>query len=107
MYACRACFDHSFHEFEDVKGTAKAGFRVGYDGCKPVGITIAFGGLNLVCSLQRLVDAFDDVRYAICRIQALIGVHLPGKVCISCDLPSTQIDGLESCFDLLHSLVAS
>src|ERR1017187_1656670 len=35
--ACRASFDHRFHQFKDVQGATKASFGVGDNGSKPVG----------------------------------------------------------------------
>src|SRR5579875_541060 len=106
MHAGRTGLNHSFHDLEDVERAAKAGFGVGNDGGEPVGTFLALGMLDLVGPLQRLVDALYYVWHTIRRIEALVGVHLPGQVRIRRYLPATEIDGFEARLHLLHGLVA-
>src|SRR5579875_1667876 len=98
--------DHGLHEFEDVEGATKTSFGVGDDRGEPVGAFLALGMLDLVGPLQRLVDALYYVWHTIRRIEALVGVHLSGQVCIRRYLPATEIDGFEARLHLLHGLVA-
>ncbi len=62
--------------------------------------------VDLVGALKCVVDGADNVRHAIRRIQALVGIHLSGKIGVTGNLPSAQVYGLESGDHLLHRLVA-
>src|SRR5579875_935108 len=106
MHTGRTSLDHSLHEFEDVEGATKTSFGIGDNRGEPVGAFLALGMLDLVGPLQRLVDALYHMRHTIRRIEALIGVHLPGQVRIRRYLPATEIDGFEARLHLLHGLVA-
>ena len=111
MHACRAGVDHGLHQFEGVEHTAKTGFRVGNDGREVIDIILfagilAFHPLNLVAAGQRVVDATNDERNRIDRVQRLVGVHFAGDVGIARHLPAREIDGLETSLHLLHGLVA-
>ena len=67
-------------------------------------MTLSVG--NLVGALQSLVDAFHHSGNAVRGIQTLVGIHLPGEICVRCDLPPAEIDRFQSGFHLLHRLVA-
>ena len=94
MNTRRAGFDHRLGQFEDVQRTTESRLRVGDDWNKPVDIILAFGVLDLICTLQRLIDPFHDRRHAVRRIQALIGIHLAGEISVGSNLPSAKIDCL-------------
>ena len=61
--------------------------------------------INLIGAEQRVINSPDDSWYAIRRIQALIRIHLFGKICIRRNLPATEINRLQSSSDLLYCLV--
>jgi hypothetical protein len=65
-----------------------------------------FAVIDLIRPLQRLVDALDDVGNGVDRVQALIGIHLAGQVCIGCHLPSAEVNGLQAGAHLLDRLIA-
>ena len=52
----------------------------------PVMLDIALGVLNLVSTLQSLVEAFDQDGHTIGRVQTLIRVHLSRRIGVSCHL---------------------
>ena len=111
VHARRACVDHGFHQFEGIEHTAKAGFCIGDDGREVINVVLlagilAFHPLNLVAAGQRVVDATNDLRDRVDRIQRLVGVHFAGDVGIARHLPAREIDGLETSLHLLHGLVA-
>ena len=56
--------------------------------------------------MQRVVDAADDRRHRVGRVEALVGVGLPGEVAVGGDLPAGQVDRLEPGAHLLHGLAA-
>src|SRR5690606_14461010 len=59
-----ACLDERLHDFERVERATETCFGVSDDRREP-GVdrqTLAFGGLNLVCALQRAVDALGKFR---------------------------------------------
>ncbi len=85
---------------------AEAGLHVGDDRHHPVDLVVAVGVVDLVGTHQRGVDRAHDLRDAVNRIQALVGVHLAREVGVGGDLPAAQVDGLEPGPDLLHGLVA-
>ena len=57
-------------------------------------LVLAFGVRNLVRALQRLVDSLNDCRNTVRRIEALVGIHLPGEIRVRCDLPAAEINCL-------------
>jgi len=82
-------------------------FRISDDRGIPVGSTFAtVGVLDLIGPLQSIVDSPDDARHAVSRIQALVGIHLPCGIVVSRNLPTTDLDDLQACFDLLDGLVS-
>ena len=66
---------------------------------------LALGVLDLVGALERAVDAPDDLRDRVRRVEALVRVGLPGGVGVGRDLPAGQVDRLEAGLHHLHGLV--
>ena len=109
MHARGPGLDHGLGEFKDVERPAETGLGVGDDGGEPVRPVLpvaAFLVVNLVGALECLVDAPDHGRDTVGRIQALVGIHLPGEVRVRGDLPAGEVDGLQPGPDLLDGLVA-
>ena len=48
----------------------------------------------------------DERRRAVGRVQALVGVGVPGEVGVGGDLPAGEVDGLQPGLDHLHGLRA-
>jgi hypothetical protein len=71
-------FDHAFHQLEGIERPAEARFGIGHDRQKIVMVAAALQMLDLIRSTQRVVDAADDHRHAVGRVQALVGIHLTG-----------------------------
>jgi hypothetical protein len=71
-----------------------------------VGAFAAVGVLDLVGPQQGVVDAAHQLGDAVDRIEALVGVHLPGLVGVAGHLPAAAVDGLQPRLDLLDGLVA-
>ncbi len=101
-----ARLDHRLHQLEDIQRAAKASLGVGHDRREPVGLAVPLGMVDLVGALQRLVDALDNGRHAIRRIEALIRIHLAREVSVRGHLPATEVDRLQARLDLLHRLIA-
>src|SRR5207237_5718684 len=101
----RARADHAFHQFERVQVPSEASFGIGDQGSKPVDSVLSLSMVNLVSAGQRLVDTPDNIRHAISRIQALVGIHLAGVISIGGHLPTAHIDSLQYSFDLLNVLI--
>ena len=111
VHARGARFDHRLHQFERVQHAAEAGFGVGHDRREVVDVAfvariLAFRPLDLVGARERVVDALDDERHRVGRIQRLVRVHFAGDVRVARHLPARQIDRLQAGLDLLHGLVA-
>ena len=62
--------------------------------------------VELVGSLQGLVDPLHDGRDRVDRVQRLIRIHGLSQVRVACDLPAGKVNGLETGLDLLHGHVA-
>ena len=62
--------------------------------------------MNLIGTLQRVINPAAKIRNAVGRVETLVGIHLPGVVGIGRNLPSTDVDGLQPRLHLLHRLVA-
>ena len=104
--ARRAGFDHRLHQLEGVEHAAEAGLGIGDDRREVVDVVLALGPLDLVGAREGVVDALDDHRHRVRRIERLVGVHLAGDVGVARDLPARQVDRLQAGLDLLHRLVA-
>ena len=103
--------DHRRHELVGVERAAEAGFGIRHDRRDPVdggtgarGIRLGEG--DLVGAQQRVVDSAHDRRHRVRRVQALVGVGLPGQVGVGGDLPAGEVDRLQPGAHLLHRLVA-
>ena len=106
MNAGRARLDHRLDQLENVERTAETRFGVGHDRNEPVDLVIAFAVRDLIGALQGLIDAPNDCGDAVRRVEALVGIHLAGKVGVRRDLPAAQVDRLQPGAHLLHRLVA-
>jgi len=80
---------------------------------RPLGIVLGLavtagrlGERDLVRAQQRVVDPPHHLRHRIGRVQALVGVGLPGQVGVRRHLPARQVNGLEPGPHLLDGLVA-
>lgn len=102
----RSRFDHGLHEFEYIQRPSEAGLGIRDDGREEIDVILALGMLDMIGALQRLIDSLHDMRNAVRRIETLVGIHLSGQVRVRRHLPSAEIDGLQSRFDLLDGLVA-
>ena len=103
---CCTGFYHTLHKLEHIEWATKTGFGIGDDRGKPVNAIFPFGMVNLIGSLQCLVNTFDDMRHTVGRIEALVGIHLSGQIRIRGHLPAAQVDRLQASPDLLNGLIA-
>jgi hypothetical protein len=104
--ASRACLDHPLHELERVQRPAEAGFRVGDDRGEPVRVALALGPFDLIRSAQSVVQPSDHGGCAVRRVKTLVGVDLAREVSVRSDLPSGEVDRLETGLDHLYGLSA-
>src|SRR5579859_844242 len=107
MDASRPGLDHRLHQFENIQGATKTSLSIGDDGSKPVDIAAPFSMLDLVGTLQGLVDFTYYLGNTVGRIEALIRIHLSGEISISGNLPAAQVNGLQTRPHLLDRLIAS
>src|SRR5271166_6019502 len=107
--AGRSRLDHSLHQFEGIQGSAESGLSVGYQRREPClsRRNFALCVMNLIRSLQRIVDPPAESRHAVSWIQTLVGIHGSSIICIGGDLPSADVNRLESRLHLLYSLIAT
>ncbi|SKW76392.1 Uncharacterised protein [Mycobacteroides abscessus subsp. massiliense] len=99
--------DHGLLQFVDVQRATEAGLTVGDDRHEPVvdaGVALDAG--DLVGPQQGVVDAANHGRHRVGRVQALVRVGVAGKVGVTGDLPTGQVDGLKAGADLLNGHVA-
>ncbi len=106
VHACSTRFDHRLHQLEGIQHAAETGFGIGHDGREIIDVILAFGPLDLVGTLEGVVDALDHHRHRIGRIERLVGIHFTGQVGVAGDLPAGEINRLQAGLDLLHGLVA-
>ena len=106
MHPGRAGRDHRLHQLERVQKAAEAGLGVGDDRLEPVDAGVALCEVDLIRSLERVVDALNECRDRVGGIKGLVGVGRAGQVCIGCHLPTGAVDGLQAGLYLLHRLVA-
>ena len=85
-----AGLDHALHQLENVQRTAETGLGVCHDGREPVDAVLAFNVVDLIGSLERLVDPLHHVRHAVSRVQTLVRVHMARQVRIRRDLPTAE-----------------
>ncbi len=105
MHPSGAGLDHALHELKGIQYTAKASLGVSDDGQKPIDTVIAFGVMDLIRSLQDIIDIPYYARHAVDRIQTLIRVHLKRVIGIGRDLPTAEIDRVQACFGHLYRLI--
>lgn len=99
--------DHGLLQLVSVESATEAGFGVGNDRSEPVadgGVTLGLG--DLVGAQQCVVDATDDGRNRVGRVEALVRVRVAREVRIAGNLPTGEVDGLQAGANLLHSHVA-
>ena len=107
MHARRARLDERLHDLEGVERAAEAGFRIGDDGREPgLDRAAALQVFDLVGALQGAVDAADQLRPGIRRIERLVRIHGAGRIGVGGDLPAGEVDRLQPGADHLHGLVA-
>ena len=106
MDGCRARLDDGLHQLEGVQRAAETGFCVGYNGSKPIDTVATLGIMDLVGTLESVINRADQHRDAIRRVQALVGIHLPRAIGVRSHLPPAHVDGLQSRLHLLDCLVA-
>ena len=66
----------------------------------------ALGMMDLIGTLERLVDPLHYRRDAVRRIKTLVGIHLSGEIGVGRNLPAAEIDRLQPGLYLLDSLIA-
>jgi hypothetical protein len=106
VYVALAGLDHRLHQLEGIENATESGFGVGHDRREEVGVVLAFGPLDLVCTLEGVVDTANDHWHRVGRIKRLVWIHLASQVGVTGNLPATQVDRLQAGLDLLHRLVA-
>src|SRR5690348_15449296 len=104
--AGRTRLDHRLHQFESIQGAAESCFGISHDGSYPVDAVLPIEMMDLVGTQEGVVDPSSHVGDAVGRVQALIWIHLARVIRVGCDLPSTQIDGLQTGPHLLDCLIA-
>src|SRR5699024_6930797 len=104
--ASGASLDHGLLQLVDVQSATEAGLTVSDDRDEPVldGV-IALDASDLVGTHQSVVDALNNVRHGVCRVQGLVRVGVAREVGVTCDLPTGEVDSLQASADLLDSLV--
>jgi hypothetical protein len=106
MHARCAGLDHGLHQLERVQRPTEPSLRVRDDRREPVRPSAALGPRDLVGALQRVVDAPDEPRNAVRRIERLIRVGVSCDVRVGGDLPPGDVDRVESRLDHLDGLPA-
>ncbi len=102
------CGDHGLLQLVDVERATETGLAVGDDRDQPVvdGL-VALDAGDLISAQQCVVDAADDGRNRVGRVQRLVGVGVAREVGVAGDLPAGQVNGLETGTHLLHGHVSS
>ena len=104
MNAADTGLDVRLGDLEGVEVPAEARFRVRQDRREPRRDAEAVDAVDLVGALQRTVDAPRQRRSAVGRVEALVGIGLPGAVGVRRHLPAREVDRLEAGADHLHCL---
>ena len=91
VHAGGAGLDHRLHQLEGVERAAEAGLGVGDDRREPVRSPF----LPSACSIWSARRSAWLMRCTTCghavrRVEALVGVHLPGEVRVGRDLPAAR-----------------
>jgi len=101
-----ARLDVRLHDLERVERPTEAGLGVGHDRGEPVRPLVTLGMGDLVGAQPRVVDPAHHRRHRVRRVEALVGVGVPGEVGVRRDLPAGQVDRLQARLDHLHGLAA-
>ena len=104
--AADAGLDVGLGDLEGVERPAEAGLRIRHDRREPVRGTETVDAVDLVGALQRTVDAPRERRAAVGRVEALVGIGLPGAVGVRSHLPAREVNRLEAGAHHLHGLAA-
>ena len=107
VHAGSACVDHGFHQFESVKNATETGFSISHNRREEVDVIFTFGPLNLVSTLEGVIDTLNNHWHRICWIQRLVRVHFTSQIGVACHLPARQVNRFQASLDLLHGLIAS
>ena len=75
-------------------------------GANQYAVGVPLGRVDLVGAEQGVVQAPHERRAAVGRVEALVGIGLPGEVGVGGDLPAAQVDRLQAGLDHLHGLAA-
>ena len=91
----RAGLDHRLHQLEGIERAAEARLGVGHDRQHVVAARAALGlaPLDLVGPPERVVEASDQRRHRVRRVEGLVGIHLPGEIGVAGHLPARQVQG--------------
>jgi hypothetical protein len=106
VHAARTCLDHRAHQLIRVERPTEAGLRIGEDRRVPVRPVATLRPVDLIRTLQRVVQPLHELRRAVCGIEALIGIRLAGTVRVGRHLPAGEVDRLEARLHHLHRLAA-
>lgn len=98
--------DIGAHDLKGVQRSAKTCFGISNDGRMPMNVALALHVLDLIGTTQRVVDAPRELRAAIGWVEALVGIHPAREIVVRGDLPTRQVDRLETSADHLDRLVA-
>ena len=81
---------HPFHEFVDVQRAPEAGFGVSHDRDHPIPkhLALILGPFDLVGAAKGVVQALNDGRYRVGRVETLVRVDLTGQVGVTGYLPA-------------------
>jgi hypothetical protein len=111
MHAGSTSADHGLHQFVGVQHATETGFSVSHD--RQVVFNVAgiasidvLGPLDFVGAVEGIVDALDNLRHGVNRVQRLVRVHGGVFVVVSGNLPAGQVDGLDASLGLLDGLAA-
>ena len=104
----RTGFDHALHQLECVEWTTEAGLCVSQDRQQivPRRRAVGFGPLDLVGSAESVVQAGDDGRNRVGRIERLVGIDVSAQVGVGCHLPAREVDGRKAGLGVLDGLAA-
>ena len=103
--AGRAGLDHRAHQLVGLEWAAEACLGVGDDRKQPVDLP-SLDRLDLAGAQQRVVQPADECGRAVGRVEALVGIRLPGEVCVCGDLPAGEVDRFQAGLRHLHRLAA-
>ena len=101
-----ARLDHRAHELVGVKRPAETRLGVREDRREPVRPVPPLGVVDLVGAEQGIVEATDDGRNAVHRVEALVRIGRAGEIRVGGDLPAGEVDRLEPGAHHLDGLAA-